>query len=211
VTFGREITSDSDANLAAIPRKQRAMVRKGIQRGLQRRLDADVRDLYRMYAESLRNLGTPVVAKSYFQILCDTFRDDAEIVTITHEDQAVSSVLNFRFRDQILPYYGGGSTASRSLAANDFMYWQVMERARENGLRWFDFGRSKRETGAYDFKKNWGFEPRPLHYEYYLVRAQQMPNLSPTNPKYGGAIEIWKRLPLPIANAIGPLVAKYLG
>ena len=211
VSFQRQISTDSETNMLAIPRKQRAMVRKGMQKGLQMRLDNDVVDLYRMYAESLRNLGTPVVSRSYLQILRDTFGPDVEIVTITHNDVAVSSVMNFRFRDQILPYYGGGSSAARAVAANDFMYWQVMERARAQGLTSFDFGRSKRGTGAFDFKSNWGFEPQPLYYEYFLVRATQMPNLSPTNPTYSRPIQLWKRLPLPVANFVGPFVAKYLG
>ena len=211
VTFQRAISPDSETNMLAIPRKQRAMVRKGIQKGLQMRLDTEVTDLYRMYAESLRNLGTPVVARSYLQILKNTFGEDAEVVTITHNNNVVSSVMNFRFRDQILPYYGGGSSAARAVAANDFMYWQVMERARALGLSHFDFGRSKRGTGAFDFKSNWGFEPQPLYYEYFLVRARELPNLSPANPKYSRAIALWQRLPLPVANFIGPFVAKYLG
>ncbi len=211
VTFQRAIAADPEANMLAIPRKQRAMVRKGMQNGLQWRLDSQVHDLYMMYSESLRNLGTPVVSRTYFEILCDVFRSDAEILTITHAGRPVSSVLNFRFRDQILPYYGGGSSAARAVAANDFMYWRVMERARELGLGHFDFGRSKRDTGAFDFKKNWGFEPQPLFYEYFLVRARQVPNLSPTNPKYSRAIRMWKRMPLPLANFFGPFVARYLG
>jgi hypothetical protein len=91
------------------------------------------------------------------------------------------------------------------------MYWQVMERAREQGLAVFDYGRSKRGSGAFDFKKNWGFEPEPLHYEYFLVRSAQMPDLSPVNPKYGIAINLWRKLPVGVTRLLGPPVAKYLG
>lgn len=209
--FSREFGPDAEQNMLAIPRKQRAMVRKGIQRGLQSRRDESVGDLYRMYSESLRNLGTPVFGRRYLEILRDVFKEDAQILTITNAGQPVSSVLSFRFRDQILPYYGGGSAAARSLAANDFMYWAVMEHAREEGLRVFDFGRSKLETGAFDFKRNWGFEPRRLHYQYLLVRAREMPNLSPSNPKYRLMVDTWQKLPLGVANTLGPFVAKYLG
>jgi len=111
----------------------------------------------------------------------------------------------------ILPYYGGGSSAARPVAGNDFMYWAVMEAARERGVKIFDYGRSKRGTGAFEFKEHWGFEPEPLHYEYYLVEAQSLPNLSPTNPKYKRAIELWRRLPLPITQLIGPAAARWLG
>jgi FemAB-related protein (PEP-CTERM system-associated) len=210
-TFIREFGPDSEQNMLAIPRKQRAMVRKGIQRALQVRHDADVDDLYRMYSESVRNLGTPVFGKRYLTALREIFGDDAQVLTVLHEGHPVSSVLSFRFRDQILPYYGGGSSAARSVAGNDFMYWAVMERAREDGLRVFDFGRSKRDTGAFDFKKNWGFEPQQLHYQYYLVKSRHIPDLSPKNPRYERIIKMWRKLPVGIANILGPFVAKYLG
>ena len=210
-TFRRVISVDSEKNMLAIPRKQRAMVRKGIQNGLQIRIDTDVSDLYRMYSESLRNLGTPVFSRQYLKLLCGAFGDDAQILTVVKNDVAVSSVLSFRFRDEILPYYGGGTTAARALAANDFMYWQVMERARAQGLKVFDFGRSKRGTGAFDFKCHWGFEPQPLFYEYYLVKAKQIPDLSPANPKYGTLIRAWQNLPLSVANSIGRFIAPHLG
>jgi hypothetical protein len=97
------------------------------------------------------------------------------------------------------------------VAGNDFMYWAVMERARALGKKIFDYGRSKRGTGSFDFKSNWGFEPEPLFYEYYLVKAAAMPNLNPTNPKYRQILRMWQRLPLGITRLLGPLVAKYLG
>ena len=211
VTFRKPIEEDREANMLAIPRKQRAMVRKGIQRGLVAEIDAGVDRHYAMYSESLRNLGTPVFSRRYLEILREIFGDDCEVLTVTHEGRPVTSVLSFYFRDEVLPYYGGGTIAARPVAGNDFMYWEVMERARQKGCRIFDYGRSKRGTGAYDFKTYWGFEPEPLHYEYYLVRRKQMPNLSPTNPKYSKAIELWRRLPLPVTQLIGPPLAKYLG
>ena len=211
VTFRREISADSEKNMTAVPRKQRAMVRKGIKAQLSTQVDERVDRHYEMYSESLRNLGTPVFSRRYLQILKETFADACDIVPIMHGEQAVASVLNFYFRDEVLPYYGGGTADARAVAGNDFMYWQVMERARSKGCRVFDFGRSKRGTGAYDFKANWGFEPEPLYYEYFLVSAKEVPNLSPTNAKFGPAIELWRKLPLWLTQLIGPPVAKYLG
>jgi len=211
VTFRKEIDPDAEKNMLAIPRKQRAMVRKGIKEELRSEIDTDVGRLYDMYSESLRNLGTPIFARRYLQVLKEVFGDACDIVTIRKGDHAVASVLNFYFRDEVLPYYGGGTQEARTVAGNDFMYWQVMERAREKGCRIFDYGRSKRGTGAFDFKTYWGFEPQPLYYEYFLVRLKEMPNLSPTNPKYGKAIELWRKFPLKLTQLIGPPVAKYLG
>ena len=211
VTFRKPIDPDSEKNMLAIPRKQRAMVRKGIKEGLRVELDDNVDRHYDVYTESLRNLGTPPFSRSYLRVLKEVFGQDCEIVSILKGDQAVASVLNFYFRDEVLPYYGGGTFAARAVAGNDFMYWSVMERAREKGCRLFDFGRSKRGTGAFDFKSNWGFEPERLFYEYCLVRSKEMPNLSPSNPKYGKAIALWRKLPLRLTQLIGPPIAKYLG
>ena len=211
VTFRKSISEDSEANMLAIPRKQRAMVRKGIKEGLRSETDAGVERHYALYSESLRNLGTPVFSRRYLEILREVFRGDCDVVTILKDEEPVASCLNFYFRDEVLPYYGGGAARARELAGNDFMYWEIMERARQRGCRVFDYGRSKQGTGAYDFKRNWGFDPEVLHYEYFLVRAGQMPNLSPANPKYGRAIALWRRLPLRVTQSLGPPVARHLG
>jgi FemAB-related protein (PEP-CTERM system-associated) len=209
-TFRKQISQDPEENLRAIPRKQRAMVRKGIKAGLKSEQDADVDRLYRLYAESVRNLGTPVLAKKYFRNLKQVFGDACEVLTVTREGTPLGSVMSFYFRDEVLPYYGGGSAAARDVAANDFMYWELMRRAGGRGYRIFDFGRSKRGTGSFAFKTHWGFEPRPLHYEYKLLRANEMPAINPLNPKYRAFIALWRRLPLAVANLVGPLIARDL-
>jgi FemAB-related protein (PEP-CTERM system-associated) len=211
VTFRKHLEPRVEDNLRAIPRKQRAMVRKGMEAGLSARLDTDVRDLYRAYSESLRNLGTPIFSRRYLEALRAEFGEDCEIQTITRAGQPVASVMSFYFRDEVLPYYGGGTREARDCNANDFMYWELMRRATERGLRVFDYGRSKRDTGAFRFKRHWGFEPEPLYYEYFLGRAQKVPNVSPANPKYRALIAIWQRLPLPLTHLIGPPLARFLG
>ncbi len=211
VTFRKEIDPDAEKNLLAIPRKQRAVVRKGIKEGLVAEVDAGVERHYDMYSESLRNLGTPAFSKRYLEVLREVFGDDCEVLTVTHQGSPVASCLSFYFRDEVLPYYGGGRLAARGLGGNDFMYWQIMERAREQGRRLFDFGRSKRGTGSHNFKRFWGFEPEPLYYEYFLVRSRAVPNLSPTNPKFSLAISAWRHLPLAVTRWVGPPIAKYLG
>lgn len=211
VTFRKEIAQEQEKNLLAIPKKQRAMVRKGIKAGLQSMVDGDVERFFLAYSSSVHRLGTPVFAKRFFRLLKEIFAEDCEILTIVKDQRVISSVLSFYFRDEVLPYYGGGTAEARALAGNDFMYWELMRRAGERGCRIFDFGRSKRGTGSYDFKKNWGFEPQPLHYEYQLHRAQAVPDNNPLNPKYRLFIKLWQRLPLPVANAIGPHIVKNLG
>lgn len=210
VTFKKALSEDHEANLTAIPRKQRAMVRKGIKAGLVSELDDGVDNLYAAYSESVRNLGTPVFSKAHFLAIRAEFGDDVDVVTVRHEGTVVASVMSYYFRDQVLPFYGGGIAAARNLAANDFMYWEVMRRAVERGCRVFDFGRSKIDTGSYRFKKHWGFEPEPLSYEYHLVNATEMPDLNPNNPKYRIFINAWKRLPVGVSRMLGPWLARGL-
>ena len=211
VTFRRTILAEDDANLKTIPRKQRAVVRKGIERGLTATVDRDVDGLHTIYAQSVRNLGTPVFARKYFRILAETFGDDLDVVTIRDKQTPVASVMNFYWRDEVIPYYGGGTEAARTCYGNDFMYWEVMRRAAARGCRIFDFGRSKQSTGAYAFKKNWGFQPTPLAYRFLLAPGQAIPEVNPLNPKYRLMIAAWKRLPLPVANAIGPVLVRGVG
>ncbi|OOG21966.1 peptidoglycan bridge formation protein FemAB [Thioalkalivibrio denitrificans] len=211
VTFRKPIDADVEKNMLAIPRKQRAMVRKGIKHELTGELDGDVERFFPIYSDSVRRLGTPVFARRYFEALMDAFGDDCEVLTVTRNGEPVSSVLSFYFRDQVLPYYGGGTEQAREVAGYDFLYWDLMRRACERGYRVFDYGRSKVGTGSYSFKKNWGFEPEPLHYEYHLVRAKSVPDINPLNPKYRLFIAAWKRLPLPVANLLGPMISRGLG
>lgn len=211
VTFRRPIVANNETNMKAIPRKQRAMVRKGIDKKLESRIDDDPATFYSMYSQSLRNLGTPVFSRRYVEILREVFGRSCELQSIYHESGPVASVLNFYFRDEVLPYYGGGGPLARSLAGNDFMYWEVMRRAADRGIRVFDFGRSKRGTGSFSFKEHWGFEPIQLCYQYYLVRAKEVPNLSPTNDKFKLMIRLWQRMPLWLTHLLGPPLARSLG
>lgn len=210
-TFRRALDPDPEKNLLAVPRKQRAMVRKGIKRGLRAETAPNVDAFYRLYAESVRNLGTPVFSRRYFRVLAEVFAEHCEVLVVRHGESPVAGVMSFYFRGEVLPYYGGGSAPARELAANDFMYWEVMRRACERGCHVFDFGRSKVGTGSYAFKKHWGFEPEPLYYEYKLLRRRDRPDVNPLSPKYRLYVAAWKRLPLALANLIGPRIARDLG
>jgi len=212
VTFRKNLLPDVDANLAAIPRKQRAMVRKASQRGLSSEIDADTTRFFDLYADNQHRHGTPPQSRRYFEALKRTFAHDCELLTVlSAQGQPVSGVLSFYFRDEVLPYYAGDVPSARDLAANDFKYWELMRRACERGVKVFDFGRSKRDTGSFNFKRNWGFEPEPLHYEYKLYGSGAVPQVNPSNPRYRTAIDIWRKLPRGVVNAIGPMLAKHLG
>lgn len=207
-TFRKELFDDPEKNLAAIPRKQRRMVRQGDKHdlkstvGREELLDA----FYAVYAHSVRNLGTPVFPKQWFASLLREYGEACRILTVLRGSETVAAVLAFFFRDQVLPYYGGALKSSFQYAANDFMYWHLLCYAATHGARIFDFGRSKKETGPFEFKRHWGFEPVLLPYQYDLVTATTMPDFSPKNSSFGLPIMIWKQLPLPVTRWLGPKI-----
>lgn len=211
VTFRKAIDPDVDTNMKNIPRKQRAVVRKGIEAGLQGEIDANVERFYEAYAHSVHALGTPVFSKKYFRLLKEVFGEQCEILTVTKDSRLISSVMSFYFKDEVLPYYGGGTREARDVKGNDFMYWDLMRRACEKGVKVFDYGRSKIDTGSYNFKKNWGFEPAPLYYEYHLVNAKAIPDVNPLNPKYQMFIKLWTKLPFAVTKLVGPRIVMNLG
>jgi FemAB-related protein (PEP-CTERM system-associated) len=212
VTFRKTILPDEEANMLAIPRKQRAMVRKGIKNGLRSDMDPGVDRFFALYADNVHRHGTPALPRRYFQALRDEFGAACDVLTVSAPDgRPLSSVLSFYFRDEVLPYYAGDDEAARDLSANDFKYWELMRRSCQRGLEVFDYGRSKQGTGPYAFKKNWGFEPTPLHYEYCLYRRDSVPQNNPSNTKYKLLIEAWRRLPIGMANWLGPFLVRSLG
>lgn len=240
-TFCKSIEKDNAANLKAIPNRQRAMLRKALGEGLYSEEDEGFARIYRVYAESVRNLGTPVFSRRYLAILREEFKDACRVLMIRQTgdrqpaggtddaaliaarkdrgrtagaggDQDVAGVLSFYFRGEVLPYYGGGITRARQIrGCNHFLYWELLRQSAEEGLTGFDFGRSKRESGPFSFKKNFGFDPTPLPYEYDLVGSDKMPDLNPNSPRYRLLVRNWQRLPLPVANVLGPPLARSLG
>jgi FemAB-related protein (PEP-CTERM system-associated) len=193
-----------------IPRKQRAVVRKALARGLATTIDGAPHSFFDLYARTMRDHGTPALPRRYFERLLAIFGLDCEILTVHDRKGPISSVLSFFFRGRVLPYYTGSRPDARANGANDLMYWALMRRAVERGCTTFDFGRSKVGTGPYDFKRNWGFEPRPISHQYRLVKSEALPNLNPTNPSYAILIKAWRRLPLPIATCVSPFLSRSL-
>lgn len=211
--FARPLAADDEAELLAIPRKARAEVRKGLAGNLQITVGRTPRDLaahYACYSESVRNLGTPVFPRRLFAAMCDAFGDDADILTVWQGQQPLASVLSLYHDGAVMPFWGGGSFAARGARANELMYYELMLHARRKGAVRFDFGRSKTGSGPYNFKKNWGFAPQPLTYGAWSAPGQPARNIDPTDASYSRKIALWKKLPLPVANLIGPVIARGL-
>jgi FemAB-related protein (PEP-CTERM system-associated) len=211
VTFSRTISSSEEENLNAIPRKQRRMTRQGVKHGLRAEVGLSHLDTFwSIYAHSVRSLGSPVFPRAFFRAIAQEFGKECELLTVWKGGRMVAGVLSLYYDSQVLPYYGGALTEALPYSVNDFMYWELMCHAAKAGYRTFDFGRSREGTGAYHFKRHWGFTPVPLPYQYILAEGQAMPNLSPSNPRMRWAVETWKRLPLPLTKWVGPRLTRYL-
>jgi FemAB-related protein (PEP-CTERM system-associated) len=205
--FVRPLATSDEAELAAVPRKQRAEVRRALGLDLVVEVGADLADHYRVYAASVRNLGTPVFPAALFRAVAAEL--DSDVLTVRHQGQAVASVLSLYHIGTVYPYWGGGTAAARALRANDRMYFALMAHARGRGCTRFDFGRSKAGSGAAAFKKNWGFAPEPRRYAARSEGPRR--EVNPTSPRYAAMVRTWQRLPLPVANLVGPWLARGLG
>ncbi|PLK25019.1 FemAB [Porphyrobacter sp. TH134] len=211
--FERALAADDEAELLAIPRKARAEVRKGLGFGHRMTIGRSAQDLaahYACYSESVRNLGTPVFPKRLFAAMLDAFAEASDILTVWQGDTPLASVLSFYHGGAVLPFWGGGVFAARAARANEVMYYELMLHARRQGIARFDFGRSKTGSGPFAFKKNWGFDPVPLTYGAWTAPGQPPRNIDPTDASYSRKIALWKKLPLPVANTLGPWIARGL-
>lgn len=214
-----EFLSDNDSAarqkmLLDIPRKHRAEVRKGLELSVQAAIgsgEVPRRVHYMIYAESVRNLGTPVFPRRLFDEVLDAFGDKADTLTIFKHNRPVSSVLTLYWRGTALPYWGGGTSDARRLRANERLYFELMDHARSRGMTHFDFGRSKAGSGPAAWKHNWGFEARPLRYAKWQAAGQPVRDASAQSPRYAQMVALWKKLPLWLANWLGPIIARQLG
>jgi FemAB-related protein (PEP-CTERM system-associated) len=209
--FARPIAATDDDNLKLIPKRQRAVLRKALAGDMTVSVETSAETFHELYSRTMRDHGTPALPRRFFEKLLTVFGPDCEILTVSSNGRPISSVLSYFFRGRVMPYYTGSRPEARSAGSNDLMYWELMRRSAARGCQIFDFGRSKVGTGPYAFKRNWGFEPRPIIHQYRLLKSEALPNVNPTNRRYAAFIGAWRRLPLPVANSISPLLSRSLG
>jgi FemAB-related protein (PEP-CTERM system-associated) len=207
--FSTPLFPDPDANLKRLPKDTRYMIRKAEKAGLRAQRGAEQMDVfYELVAQNLHKLGTPVFPRRLFTNIVEEFPDHTQLMLVYSGASAVAGVMSFYFRDTIVPYYSGATPEAPRLAANNFMYWQLIKWATEQGFRTFDFGRSKKGTGAYAFKTQWNMNVESLDYQVFLVKRKTVPNFSPVNPRFEKAIRLWQNLPLPVTKWVGPYAVR---
>ncbi|MEW5803963.1 MAG: FemAB family XrtA/PEP-CTERM system-associated protein [bacterium] len=190
--------------------KLRNQIRKGEHQGFNFRQggEEELESFYQVFAHNMRDLGTPVLGKNFFQAVLATFPDRSKICTVYRGSQPLASGLILGFRDTLQIPWASSLREYNHLCTNMLLYWGVLRYACEAGYTSFDFGRSAPGSGTYRFKQQWGAKPHPLYWYYWLREGEDLPALHPENPKYRLAIQLWKRMPLPLTRTIGPLLAR---
>lgn len=205
VTFTQAVAPVSDDELlASVSKKTRNMVRKSLKSPFSTRNTASLDHFYRLLANNYRRLGTPVFPRQFFERMCRYFGPVVDLREILLDGQVAAAALNFHFNGAMHTYYAASDPAFLAQAPNNYMYFDFLRWAGQQGYAEFDFGRSKKETGTFEFKRHWGTVMRELPYEVLLVRRKDPPNFSPKNPKFDLAIKAWQRLPLGVTRLLGP-------
>lgn len=167
-------------------------------------------EFYTVFARCMRDLGTPVCSKRFFLSICHHFPKESRICLVSFSGMPVAAGFLYGFRSVLEIPWAASDKRFNRLAPNMLLYSSVLEHACREGFRVFDFGRSTPDSGTYRFKEQWGARPHQLHWYYWTAEGDAIPQLNPQNPKYELAIKIWRRLPLPIANWLGPHIVKFL-
>ncbi len=205
VTFTQPVGPGEESLLEALPKKTRNMVRKALKNPFVTRRGPDSFQAFEsLYARNLRRLGTPSFPRRHFAALLENFGERIDIREVLLDGQVVAASMNFFFRDQMHTYYAASDSRYNAQAPNTYMYFDHLRWAGQSGYRTFDFGRCKRGTGTFEFKRHWGGEMRELPYEVLLVKRKDLPNFSPLNPRFQTAIKVWQNLPLPLTRLLGP-------
>jgi FemAB-related protein (PEP-CTERM system-associated) len=211
VTMLLPLPGSPDALWSALDRKVRNQVRKAEKHALTVSVGgvAEVGAFYGVFAENMRDLGTPVYGRHVFAAIATLFPERTRLFVVRHEGRPVAASFTWRWRDTVEVPWASSLRAASAMAPNMLLYWAMLKDAVESGAAVFDFGRSTPDEGTFHFKKQWGAAADPLCWEYDLGGGA-LPDHGPRNPKFQLAIAAWRKLPLAVANRLGPLVASHL-
>jgi serine/alanine adding enzyme len=208
VTMLLSLEGTADTQWAALDNKVRNLVRKAEKNELTAESgDASLLDaFYAVFSVNMRDLGTPVYPKRFFAAVLKACGNRARLHVVRHGAEPVAASMTIAHADRVEVPWASALRSARQMNPNMLLYWHMLKEVIAGGGRTFDFGRSTPGEGTYLFKKQWKAEPVPLHWEYALITRDAPPDQSPGSGKFHLAIEIWKKLPVPVANTLGPLI-----
>jgi FemAB-related protein (PEP-CTERM system-associated) len=194
----------------AFPSKLRSQIRRAQKEGMTVQIGGKelLPEFYSVFSRNMRDLGTPVYGRNFFDTIMRVFPNDTWIVTVMLKSQPLAAALLCGFRTMVEIPWASSDRRFNHLAPNMLLYSGALEYACRKGFTVFDFGRTTPESGTYKFKAQWGAKTVPLSWKYWMASGEELPDVSPRNPKYQLAVQLWQRLPLSVANCIGPLVVR---
>jgi FemAB-related protein (PEP-CTERM system-associated) len=200
----------ADLTWESLDRKVRNQIRKAQKSNLtlQRGGIELLPEFYRVFARNMRDLGTPVYPPQWFAEILRAFPERATITVVRLAARPVAAGLTFRTRGTMEIPWASSVRDVGALCPNHLLYWDILQRAGDEGCTMFDFGRSTPGEGTFKFKEQWGASPVALHWEYPFLANGEIPDSTPKNPKFQLAIAVWKKLPLIVANGIGPHIVR---
>ncbi len=210
VSMMLSLDPDTDTQWKHLDAKVRNQVRKAGKSGLTVQIGGKelLDDFYAMFARNMRDLGTPVYGRVFFETIMDVFPLHTRIFVVKSQETPVAAGLSSMFNEVMEVPWAGSLVEYRSLCPNMLLYWEAIQFGIQHGMKIFDFGRSTPGEGTYRFKTQWGAKASPLVWEYWMKHGGPLPNISPTNAKFALAIKLWKKLPLSVANLLGPPIVR---
>lgn len=194
---------------SALSSRLRGKIRKSIKSGAAFSVEGSeaLGDFYRVFALNMRDLGTPVYSPAFFENILRSTKDTA-VLLVRREGRAVAGAIALRRGDRIELPWICSDYGETSHQVNELLYWSAITWACGLGARELDLGRCSIDSGTYRFKMQWNPQMRPLSWYYWLNSGSALPELSPSNPKYALAIRCWKRMPVALANRLGPWIVR---
>jgi FemAB-related protein (PEP-CTERM system-associated) len=210
------LMGDSQQMLMSFPSKLRNKIRRPAKSGFHVEVFSGasgdlspIETFYTVFARHMRDLGTPVYPKSLFVSVARAFGERCRILLAWHDGAPTSCGMTVGYNNDVEIPWASSLTKYNQFRPNTLLFWHAIKTACEDGYARFDFGRSSHDSGTYDFKRQWGCEPAPLYW-YYAGGKSNVPDVNPQNPKFSALVQCWKRLPVPLANAVGPWITRSL-
>jgi len=212
VSMRLALPADGNTLWNSFPSKLRSQIKRPQKAGMTARFGGlDVLDdFYAVFAVNMRDLGTPVYSRRFFENILREFPESASICVVYADRTPVAAGFVIGFRDMLEIPWASSLREFNSQSPNMLLYWSILEHACERGYRVFDFGRCTVNEGTYRFKEQWGARPVQLYWHYWLKNGGSLPEINPHNPRYAAAIRMWQRLPVRVATLLGPSIVKHL-
>ena len=194
----------------SFPSKLRSQIKVPQKAGMIARIGRveELDSFYDVFSENMRYLGTPVYPKNFFRNILEEFPTNTWICSVYLEGIPVASGFLAGFKNRLEIPWASSLREHNRLSPNMLLYWSCLRFACDKGFSVFDFGRSTVEESTYRFKKQWGAEPTPMIWSYWIQDGGKIPDITPRNRKYHFAIGIWKKLPIPMTQILGPRIIR---